>query len=99
MSSQPITPALDFECHLPEGQMWFTVNQVAHHWGISVQHVIDLINEGRFSYDNIGPVDLSSEPGKTRATTRIPRACLVAFLQSSKHGGPLFSLHVPPSVL
>ena len=77
-------PEMDFAGHLPAGEQWFTVNQIARHWGVSVQHVIDLVSEGRFTHDNIGPVDLSSQPGKTRATTRIPRACLLAFLRAHK---------------
>ena len=84
MSPDPETPELDFECHLPAGQQWFTVWQLARHWEVSVQHVIDLVSEGRFTHDHVGPVDFSSEPGKTRATTRIPRACILAFLQANK---------------
>ena len=84
MPHDPIISALDFERHLPRGQMWFTVPQVARHWGVSEQHVVDLVIAGRFTYDNIGPVDLSSVPGKTRTTTRIPRACILAFLQANK---------------
>ena len=90
MLNQPNTPALDFECHLPAGQMWFTANQVARHLGVSVQHIGDLASEGRFTFANVGPVDLAGKPGKTRATMRIPRACLVAFLQASKQNGRLF---------
>ena len=84
MSHQLPPPEMSFEGHLPAGQQWFTVSQVAKHWGVSVQHVIDLVTEGRFTHDNIGPVDLSSQPGKTRATTRIPRACLLTFLRTHK---------------
>ena len=75
-------PEMDFERHLPAGQQWFSVWKLARHWDVSVQHVVDLINEGRFTHDEIGPVDLSCKPGKTRATTRIPRACVIAFLKS-----------------
>ena len=84
MSRELQPPGMDFGSHLPTGQQWFTVSQVAKHWGVSVQHVIDLVSEGRFTHDNIGPVNLSSQPGKTRATTRIHRACLPAFLRSLK---------------
>ena len=84
MSHEFPPPEMDFERHLPPGQQWFTVGQVAKHWGVSVQHVVDLVSEGRFTFDRVGPVDFSSVPGKTRATTRIPRACLLAFLRANK---------------
>ena len=89
MASEPVTPDLDFNYHLPKGQMWFTVRQVAHYWGVSEQHVINLVNEGRFTHPNFGPVNLAGVPGKTRATARIPRASLVAFLETNMFSAPL----------
>ena len=96
MPNQPKTPGIEFECHLPGEQMWFSARQVARHLGISVQHVVDLINEGRFTFANAGPVNLAGTPGKTRATLRIPRGCLVAFLEASKKDGTLFRVGLVP---
>ena len=62
----------------------FTIQELADHWQLTPQHIINLVSEGRFTHDNIGPVDFSSRSGKTRATTRIPRACVLAFLKANK---------------
>ncbi len=77
-------PELDFDYHLPAGQQWFPIHKLAGYWGLTPQHIIDLVNEGRFTFDNAGPVNFSGDPGKTRATTRIPRACVIAFLKANK---------------
>ncbi len=77
-------PDLDFETVLPPGQQWFTIHKLAEYWGLSTQHIINLVQEGRFTFNNVGPVNFSGAPTKTRATTRIPRACIIAFLKANK---------------
>ena len=75
---------LDFDGHLPAGRQMFTIKELADSWQLTPQHIINLVNEGRFTHGHVGPVDFSGAPGKTRATTRIPRACVLAFLQANK---------------
>ena len=74
----------DFDGHLPAGRQMFTIKELADYWQLTPQHIINLVNEGRFNHGQAGPVDFSGTPGRTRATTRIPRACVLAFLQANK---------------
>ena len=76
---------LAFESHLPAGRQWFTVWELAGYWGFTPQHVIDLCNEGRFTFGVIGPVNFAGDNNKSaRAATRIPRECVLAFLKANK---------------
>ncbi len=77
-------PEFEFESHLPAGQQWFTLHWLAAHWGLTTQHLINLCDEGAFNVGNIAPVNHALHPDKTRATTRIPRGSVVAYLNARK---------------
>lgn len=78
---QPVQPEFDFDAGLPAGRQSFGAWELAGYWAVSVQHVINLVEAGEFGD---APVDLATKPGKSRATRRIPRAAVLAFLHRRK---------------
>jgi hypothetical protein len=69
----------DFEHQLPEGKEFFTVRQLATLWGVSLNHVSNLIDSGELEVS----VDLRGLKS-TKALLRVPRKSVVAFLNRRK---------------
>lgn len=73
----------DYDCTLPMGKEWFSPRWLAKHWGRSVRHVLNLIDQGEIKED----VDLRSK-GARRSCTNIPRQAILDFYDRRKrqHG-------------
>lgn len=74
--ASPEEPEFDFGHHLPAGMETFTVRWLAMWFKCSPQHWINLIEQG-----TLRAVDLAS-PGTSKSMRRIPRAALIAYLNS-----------------
>lgn len=70
-------PEFDFQHHLPAGMESFSVPWLALWFKTSMQHWINLIDSGALK-----ATDLRS-PGATKTMYRVPRAELIAFLNTN----------------
>jgi hypothetical protein len=79
MSTASEQPEFDFDNQLPAGKEWFSPRWLARHWGKSVQHVLNLIEEGEIK----DVVDMRSKHAR-RTCANIPRQSVVDFLNRRK---------------
>ena len=70
-----------FEYGLPAGRSMFTLKELAGWWKISVDQLYLLAEAGEFNVPGIAPINFALHPKESRATRRIPRAGIVAFLK------------------
>ena len=70
---------LNFEEELPRNMEFFPVWFLAKLWHATSNHVVNLIDSGELKV----PVDLRNK-ASSRAMIRVPRACVVEFLNRRK---------------
>ncbi len=88
MQPQRPQPELDFgeQFGLPVGRLTFSLKELSERWGISLDHMYRLHQEGKFELpgEQLGAVNFSLNPETTRALIRVSRAAALHFLKSRK---------------
>jgi hypothetical protein len=72
--------AFDPARSLPEGKEWFSPRWLARHWGRSIQHVLNLIDQGEIK----DSVDMRGH-GSRRSNLNIPRVAVIDFQKRRKN--------------
>ncbi len=78
-AKKPVQEELDFEHGLPAGMDFFPVWWLASRWGVSKQHVINLVESGEIRV----ALDLRGG-GASKSLIRVPRCSVLEFLKKRK---------------